>query len=100
MLPRSSSTGEARRELFRGAQQLPKPAGTLLSRRGTARRRTAGASGPGAAGTCEQQRSSTSNAYRDISAVRYIKYMDNVQGQMVVSSYVRGLLLLLAIRIH
>lgn len=32
------------------------PARIRLSRRGTARRRTAGANGPGAAGTCEQQR--------------------------------------------
>lgn len=32
MLPRSNSTGEARRELFQGAQQLPKPAGSRLSR--------------------------------------------------------------------
>lgn len=57
MLPRSSSTGEARRELFQGAQQLPKAAGTRLRRRGPARGWTAAASGPGAAGTCERQRS-------------------------------------------
>ena len=36
----------------------------------------------------------------DISAVRYIKYMDNVQGQPVMSSHVQGLLLLLGIEVH